>query len=256
MIELLTELNKFNDIVFNEENHTYKHGGVDCISVTSVIGLYKEEFDTQKIATAYAVKRGLSVFDVIEEWDTKKEQSIVKGSHFHKYMELKYACKEYEEATRIRLLGDEDNDIYAISKTFDIGDKFYNDTKEKLIPIRSEMVVGDKDRRICGMIDQLFYNVKANEIQIWDYKTNKEIKKQNDYKKKMINGLWHLDECEFNTYSLQLALYKKIIEKNTNLKLGNSYICWVNEKNDTYIPYQMDDMSNEVEHIWSNLKAA
>ena len=28
----------------------------------------------------------------------------------------------------------------------------------------------------------------------------------------MTNGLEHLQECEFNTYSLQLGVYKKIIE--------------------------------------------
>jgi CRISPR/Cas system-associated protein endoribonuclease Cas2 len=50
----------------------------------------------------------------------------------------------------------------------------------------------------------------------------------------MINGLNHLEECEYNTYSLQLSIYKKIIEKNTSLKIGKSYLCWINEENDSY----------------------
>ena len=49
-----------------------------------------------------------------------------------------------------------------------------------------------------------------------------------------------------NTYSLQLSLYKYIIEKNTNLKLGDSYIVWFNEKNETYKPIKCYDFQKEI----------
>lgn len=247
MVEIFQELEKFNGIVFNEEAHLYHYDGQLCTSVTTVIGKYKEPFDTQKIATIYAVKRGLSVFDVIADWDEKKIAACDKGSHVHKYAELKFACKKYKvDATEMSEI---------LHRCFKIIDTFYDDCKGKLIPIRSELVIGDKQRRLCGMIDQLFYNVKAKEFQIWDYKTNKEINTSNDYKKKMINGFNHLDECELNTYSLQLGLYKKIIEENTNIKIGNSYICWVNEVNDTYKPIKVANMDNEINKIWSELAA-
>jgi ATP-dependent exoDNAse (exonuclease V) beta subunit len=247
MVEVFQELDKFNGISFNEEAHLYHYDGQLCTSVTGVIGRYKEPFDTQKIATTYAVKRGLSVFDVIADWDEKKNAACDKGSHVHKYAELKFACKKYQvDSTEMSEI---------LHKCFKIVDNFYDDSKGRLIPIRSELVIGDKVRRLCGMIDQLFYNVKAKEFQIWDYKTNKAITTKNDYKKKMINGLWHLDECEFNTYSLQLGLYKKIIEENTNIKIGSSYICWVNEVNDTYKPMKVASMDNEINQIWSALAA-
>lgn len=249
MVEIFQELDKFNGIVFNEDAHTYHYDDLLCTSVTTVIGRYKEPFDTQKIATVYAVKRGLSVFDVIEEWEKKKNDASTKGTHTHKYAELKFANKQYGVTEGlIEVSG-------TLNKCFGIIDAFYNDSKGKLIPIRSEMVVGDKNRRICGMIDQLFYNVRAKEFQIWDYKTNKAINTKSDYKKKMTNGLWHLDECEFNTYSLQLGLYKKIIEENTNIKIGSSYICWVNEVNDTYKPMKVANMNSEINQIWSALAA-
>lgn len=250
MIEVFQELDKFNGIVFNEEAHTYKYDGLDCLSVTGIINRYKEPFDTDRIAANYAVKNGLSVFDVIIDWENKKNQAAYKGTQAHKYAELKFACKEYS-------LGDsvEKEMSEKIHKLFNLIDGFYSDSKGKLIPIRAEMIVGDKSKRLCGMIDKLFYNVRAREIQIWDYKTNKEIKTYSPYKNKMINGLSHLHECEFNTYSLQLALYKKIIEENTNLKLGNSYICWINENNDTYKPIKTADMESEINQIWSSLAA-
>jgi hypothetical protein len=91
--------------------------------------------------------------------------------------------------------------------------------------------------------------VVDSELQIWDYKTNKEIATYSKYKNKMTNGLQHLSECEYNTYSLQLGVYKKIIEKNTNLKIGKSYICWVNDKNSNYVVMKTADLEKEVDVV-------
>lgn len=62
------------------------------------------------------------------------------------------------------------------------------------------------------MVDMVFYNVKANEYQIWDYKTNKKLTTENKYQN-LLNPLFDLSESDINIYSLQLSLYKYIIEK-------------------------------------------
>jgi hypothetical protein len=67
----------------------------------------------------------------------------------------------------------------------------------------------------------------------------------------MVGPLKHLDSCELVKYSLQLGVYKKIIEKNCQIKLGNSYICWVNEVNDSFKVIETLDLSNEVDLIWN-----
>ena len=123
--------------------------------------------------------------------------------------------------------------------------KFYEESYGKLIPIKSEVIVGDEELEICGMVDQLFWNSKSEELQIWDWKTNKAIKRNNKWQQ-FKEPLSHLDVCEFNTYSLQLSLYRYIIEKNTNLKLGDSYIVWFNEKNTNYEAIKCRDYRNEV----------
>ena len=57
---------------------------------------------------------------------------------------------------------------------------------------------------------------------------------KSDYGNKMKDCLWMLDDCEFNTYSLQLGVYKKMIEMNTNIKLGKSYLVWLSHNNDDF----------------------
>ena len=125
---------------------------------------------------------------------------------------------------------------------------FYDKSFGKLIPVRAEVVVGDKDWGVTGMIDQLFYNEKSKKLEIWDWKTNKAINTNNKWQQ-FKEPLGHLDVCELNTYSLQLSLYKHIIEKNTNLKLGKSYIVWLNENNDTYKVFKCHDFEKEVKSI-------
>ena len=109
-------------------------------------------------------------------------------------------------------------------------------------------MVGDSELGLCGMVDQLFWNEKSGELEIWDWKTNKEIKEKNKWQQ-FKSPLSHLDVCELNTYSLQLSLYKHIIEKNTNLKLCSSYIVWLNENNDTYKVFKCNDFEKEVKSI-------
>ena len=105
------------------------------------------------------------------------------------------------------------------------------------------------------MVDKLFYNKKANELQIWDYKTNKELRKTSKYKQKLTGDLKHLQDCNFNTYSLQMGIYKALIERNTNLKLGSSYLVWLNENNDTYKIFKTDDLDKEVNIMLDSIES-
>lgn len=238
MFEIFSELNKFNGIVFDESDHSYFYDGLRCTSVTTLLSKFKKPFETEIIAARYATKNGLIAADVIQEWEDIKNASTSKGTELHKYAELKFTNKHYEV----------DRSTGAQDLTFMI-DNFYKDYINTLLLVRAELVVGDKELRICGMLDKLFYNVVDSELQIWDYKTNKEMSTYSKYKNKMTNGLEHLSECEYNTYSLQLGVYKKIIERNTNLRIGKSYICWVNDKNSNYVVIKTADLEKEVDVV-------
>ena len=117
-----------------------------------------------------------------------------------------------------------------------IVDKFCRDIRGKLIPIKSEVVMGDRELWIGGMADQIFYNTKSGMLEIWDWKTNKKIDTYSNFK--LEGSLSYLDSSKLTVYSLQLSLYKFMLEKNTNLKFGDNYICWFNEKNTSYVVHK------------------
>ena len=153
-------------------------------------------------------KERITQEEIIKEWKYKADFSCEKGSAFHEYVEnfLTNKVFPFPEHKITKALDGEENMIEckkAVEKLTKLFDKFYKDSFGRLIPVRAEVVVGDEEWGVTGMIDQLFYNEKSKKLEIWDWKTNKEIKKENKWQQ-FKKPLSHLDVCELNTYSLQL----------------------------------------------------
>jgi ATP-dependent exoDNAse (exonuclease V) beta subunit len=242
------ELSKFNHLKYFDEPHKYFNTkGQEYISATTFIKKFKKEFETQVMAEAYAAKRGLKVEEVLADWDLKRDVSTVKGTAVHNMAENWWNNKAfpYDPSVAIKNFG-----LDIIKEKYDkcelLFKKFWADASENLVPVKMELVVGDDEYMIAGMVDCLFWNKKSRMLEIWDYKTNKEIKTSNNFGNKMLHPISHLDECEMNTYSLQLGLYKHIIMKNTNLKIGNRYLIWINEANDNYKVMKCHDYEAEL----------
>lgn len=253
-MELIEKLNGFNHIKFNEDDHTYMVGDIILTSTTTFLKKFEPEKDWDGIAYKYSLKNG----ETPSYWKLKWQQEGIigseKGSMFHLYAENSIANKVYIPPFK-RLLETQEkcslvdvNLERALKRIMLMWDVFWLQAKGNLIPIRSEFIVGDLDHEIGGMIDQLFWNVKMKEIQIWDWKTNKKIAKANKYQS-FLHPISHLDECEFNKYSLQLAIYKYILEKNLGIKIGNCYIGYFYEGNMEYKVLKTREMKQEVEQI-------
>ena len=230
----------FSKIVFLEKNHTYKiSNNLAKYSVSGLIKKFEKPFDSKKIASIVAKKQGSSIEEVLEQWDFSRDYSCHKGSEFHKFVENFLARKQTSIDrdsikqffnTRKTFLSENSIQQYCddLIKSIKNFIKFYNWWKQDHILLKSEFVIGDEISSVCGTIDNLSYNKKTNELVIFDYKTNKEIKKNNQYKEKLLTPLDHLDKCEFTKYSLQLSLYSTIVEKITSFSIPKSYIFWVN----------------------------
>lgn len=122
---------------------------------------------------------------------------------------------------------------------------FINDIRGKMHPVRSELVIGSPKYLVCGMIDQIFYNEKSHEFEIWDWKTNTELDVTSTY---YLNApLSNVPQSKLDEYSLQLACYKKIFTEMTGIPLGKSYLCWFSEANTSYKCFQCKDYAKEAD---------
>lgn len=242
----------FNGVTYYDEPHKYYVGDNELISVTTLIHEYQEKFDEEYWSEYKAKELNIDKYLIKRAWNFINKKGTIKGSIIHDYAENLFLNKVFKYPKQLILdeFGfDPVFDEYLITKKH--VDNFYNDVKGKLIPLRTEYVVYDEESHVGGMLDKLFYNVKANEIQIWDHKTNKDLTLENK-KNKLLNELFVLDDCDLEIYSLQLSLYKLIIERNTNIKLGKSYIIWYSHNNPTYKIIETKDRSYYAKVILNN----
>ena len=266
----------FNDVTYYDEPHKYYLGDQQLISVTTILHRYQEEFQEDYWSRYKAEEYVLSQREVLRAWEFINKKGTMKGSIVHDYAENLFLNKvfPYPEQQILDEFGfDPVFPEYEISKKH--VDAFYNDVQGKLIPIRTEMIVYDRESLIGGMLDMLFYNVKKKCFQIWDWKTNKKFTEEqkdgsgaqsqnkntvagrNDRLSGILSGI---PDNDMEIYSLQLAMYKYIIEKNTGIKLGDSYIVWFSHNNDNYEIMKTKDREFYVKMIMadriSELKAA
>jgi len=250
----------FSDIKFFEKNHSYKIGEETAkYSVTKLLKKYEKPFESNKIAERVARKRGVFKEEILKEWDFKRDYSTHKGSEFHLFAENYLQRRQIQidqEAIKNFLfergenifINDYYNEVALLVKNFL---QFYNWWKKDYILLKTEFVIGDRNASVCGTIDNLSYNKNTKKLAIFDYKTNKKIGTSSDYNNKLLAPFEHLAECELVKYSLQLWLYKYIIEKNTNFEVEPPHIVWVAGK-DGYELIPTLDMGKEAIYILEN----
>lgn len=243
MLDVLKIEKCFKNVFFIDKNHTYRINSEEAkCSVTSLLKKYTPEFKGEKPARAIAAKRGVSVEDVLNEWEYKKQYSCHKGTEFHKFAENYLARKQVsldEDAAKQFFIKNNSMNVLEDFKNYKkemLGMvsnflKFYNWYEGTYSIVKSELVIGDTGSKICGTIDNLSLNEKTGELAIFDYKTNQNIKTEGYKKETLLEPFKHLQNCEMVKYSLQLWIYKIILEKNTPYKVGDLYIVWVAKEN-------------------------
>ena len=254
-MNVFQELKKFSNIKYHDEPHRYFIGEQELVSGTGFLKLFKPEFDAKFMARKVAEKQGIPVEDVLSDWDYKREFAGMKGTLVHNFAENYWFNKifPYNSQIVIDKFG-EDHIKERYDRCVEMFLDFYRDSSPALTPVAMELVVGDAELGVGGMVDGLFWNEKLQEYQIWDYKTNKQIRMHSEYRKRFKKPISFIEECEFESYSLQLNLYKYIIEKNTNIKIGRLYLVWLFEENESYQVIECKEYQLIIELMFKNYK--
>jgi len=254
-MNIYQELKKFSHIKYYDEPHKYFIGEQELVSGTGFLKLFKPEFNAKVMAQKSAKKLGIPVEEVLADWDFKRDFAGMKGTLVHNFAENYWFNKifPYNSQVVIDKFG-EDHIKERYDRCVEMFLDFYRDASPALTPITMELVIGDAELGVGGMVDCLFYNEKLKEFQIWDYKTNKQIRMKSEYRKRFKAPISFIEECEFEAYSLQLNLYKYIIEKNTNIKIGRLYLVWLFEENESYQVIECKDYQSTIELMFKHKK--
>jgi len=211
-------------VIFHAQNHLYQsldpNDRIDWISVTKFVGSFKEPFD----AVAQSIKSsqnkrskwyGVDPAEIQKIWAGEGDRAVTAGTWYHDQRE--------SDITSIETIQRSGVDIPIIKPIWEGGVKHAPNQRltEGIYP---EHFVYLKSAGICGQSDRV--EVVKGIVDIIDYKTNKEIKKNSfvnwEGKARMMTGpLSHLEDCNFNHYALQLSIYMYIILKhNPQYKVG------------------------------------
>jgi hypothetical protein len=216
--------NAFKNVKFEEENHIYTVSGKKVDYSSSSFGKMFSITDFDQIAFFVARKRCVPKQVVLDEWNEKGEEAGIMGTIFHLAAENLFNNKLHKESLK-KLNINMKKALFS----------FYNSSKERFVLIRNELVVAHqfKNALIGGMVDNLSYDLKDECFCIIDWKTNEEIDMKSKFNTKLIKDFSEYDECKFILYSIQLSLYKLIIELNCpSIKIKKLILININKSSD------------------------
>jgi ATP-dependent exoDNAse (exonuclease V) beta subunit len=247
-----SSLDVFGFVQFTADNHSYQINNHTANSVTNILKQFVKPFDSKYWADIKSKQLGVKPEELLSQWEFNAKLSQIKGTIIHSILENKLSATEFvypEELVLSHFGYDPVQDL--VQGIMPLVDKFIADIDGKMQPIASELIVGDSDYLVGGTIDQIFYNSKSTKLEIWDWKTNKQIKTAANYYH--LAPIDHIPDSELDHYSLQLSLYKLILQKNTKLEFGDSYLVWFNEANTDYQIFRTKDYMAEAKLILSSL---
>ena len=98
------------------------------------------------------------------------------------------------------------------------------------IEIHSEVRIYSKELKIAGTIDILAHDKRTDMYEIIDWKTGKSISTTSFNGKMGTHPITsHLMDCKFVHYSMQLSLYRYLLEEYYGLNISNQLIAHLNE---------------------------
>jgi ATP-dependent exoDNAse (exonuclease V) beta subunit len=228
-------------ISFDEGPHIYTvHGDSTFTSVTTFIHSHFSDFDADavidnmmpKIMTDPTYKYyGLTREQIKSQWAANGKIASSSGTDMHNDIEKYY------------------NDVPVENNSIEFAyfKKFVADFPQ-LKPYRTEWTVYYEEVKLSGSIDMIFENPDGS-LQIYDWKRSKGIEYE-AYRDKCAKTkcISHLPDSNFWHYSLQLNIYRKILEEKYGKTITGLYLICIHPDNynKSYQRIEVQDLRNEV----------
>ena len=125
---------------------------------------------------------------------------------------------------------------------------FLND-HQHLRTFKTELRIFHSVLKLAGSIDYICIKPNGHFIII-DWKRSKKINTTPFMEKcSKFPGLTSLPDCNYYHYSLQLNIYKYILESEYNMIIDEMYIAIFHPNNSNYIKMEVNSMTDEISTI-------
>ena len=234
-------------ITFDEGPHIYTvHGELGYTSVTTWNHTHFPAFDADAIIYKMLSGRrmkdptykyyGMTKEQIKADWDLNRDTAAAAGTKMHYDIECYYnkmtVCNDSVEYSWFM--------------------RFVKDFPE-LKPYRTEWMVYYEDLKLSGSIDMIFENPDGT-LQIYDWKRCKEISYESGFGKSATTEcISHLPDTNFWHYSLQLNVYKTILELKYGKKITGMYLVCLHPDSGykTYDRIEVSFMDKEIDDLFA-----
>jgi hypothetical protein len=245
-----------NFLQFDAASHTYSdiYGNTDYVSVSGVLKTLSIPFDEKAMSYAVAksrITKGSSAIairneqdNVLREWHAKRDNSCVYGTNIHEKLEYYFKT------------GFIDAELKALAESVA---KFIGNTGNMMQEVR----LYSEAHRIAGTTDICVQRTARGNIwDVYDYKTNIERgiefysqkKDGTSLNKFMLEPVNHIEDCNYNKYSLQMSMYAYMMELTYGVQIGRLAILFIDKQMKLHI-YPCNYLRNEVMSIFAIRKS-
>lgn len=246
-------------------------------------GVIKGIINSQKYLNGESEYSNMSPQDIEKEWERRGKEARNLGTEMHANIEFLMNSMTLRNTNIFEF----DACAVTIEMTqFNNFCKMYMDKSlgpSKLVPYRTEWVIYDESIGLAGSIDILFksrgplpndpnrsypaeglgyefpsFEEKEERYYIFDWKRSKEMKTKyagrGTKKDRMcsIKGS-KLENCDYSKYSLQLNVYRRLIEAKYGIRVAGMVLVSIHPKHKDFQSYTVPFLDYEVDKIFESL---
>ncbi len=248
-------------IAFIPDTHTYLYKGCDKLkSVTTVISELFPAFDALGMAEKKAREEDCSPNVFLDKWACASREAAETGTHMHAQIEKYFLGQKINSSLHLRF----DLPTLKCDKYVDIGKelKFFNDfiSRANIKPYRTEWPIYDAKARIAGSPDLIAE--KNGQLLMFDWKRSTKV--VDAVAGRGINGVanlkcWNrygfgefsaLPDCSFVHYSLQQAVYKRILARNYGINIARTFLVVLHPQYEHFYIVETMDVEKYVDRLF------
>jgi len=190
---------------FDTDAHQYSDDKVVFKGVTTTIGKYFPKFVIEEQAKDYSKRlsyKGIikSAEEIIQEWDEKREYGTQVHNQIEEYLLHPFVASSGNEELN--------KDVTKALHIVEGLTHLYN-----IVAVFPEVQVWDKELGLAGTVD-LLLQLEDGSFIMADWKTSNSIfKGKSPHNHHPLTQ--HLDNTNYNKYSLQMGVYSAILERHS-----------------------------------------
>jgi len=270
-------------IQFDEGPHTYTVYGKDIYtSVTTFIHSHFSHFDPEAvISKIVSCKKyhedptykyyGMTRQSIRAMWSQNGQQASLQGTDLHVQIECFMNQEVLDAETMTFYENTTQMDMYTVwMAEWDETGVCLDTEKPKewlyflrfvqdfphFVPYRTEWFIFDEDSHIAGSIDMVYYHPEDNTYSIYDWKRVRSITYENDFQFALTPCIHHVPDSNFWHYSLQLNMYKYILEKKYGIRIRELVLVVLHPDFKTYECIPCAHMQDEIQAVVASFIAS